>query len=50
MDNNPWTWQQKHLAWFLDTHVNPRAESTRYYYLLTINLLTIRLGKAWQFN
>lgn len=48
--DNPWTWQRKHLAWFLDTHVNTRAESTRYYYLLTINLLTIRLGKAWQFN
>ncbi|WP_122258785.1 hypothetical protein [Pseudomonas syringae] len=48
--DNPWTWQRKHLTWFLDTHVNPRAESTSYYYLLTINLLTIRLGKAWQFN
>lgn len=48
--DNPWTWQRKHLAWFLDTHVNPHAESTRYYYLLTVNLLTIRLGKVWQFN
>ncbi|UVL67182.1 hypothetical protein [Pseudomonas sp. B21-031] len=48
--DNPWTWQRKHLAWFLDTHVNRRAESTRYYYLLTVKLLTIRLGKVWQFK
>ncbi|WP_081993222.1 hypothetical protein [Pseudomonas mediterranea] len=48
--DNPWTWQRKHLAWFLDTHVSPHAESTRYYYLLTVNLLTIRLGKSWQFH
>lgn len=48
--NNPRTWQQKHLAWFLDHHVNQRAVSTRYYYLLTIYLLTLRLGKPWQFK
>nr|WP_236425460.1 hypothetical protein [Pseudomonas syringae] len=48
--NNPWTWQQKHLAWFLDHHVNQRAVSTRYYYRLTICLLTLRLGKPWQFK
>ncbi|MBP1145248.1 hypothetical protein JOE33_002171 [Pseudomonas sp. PvP027] len=48
--DNPWTWQQKHLAWFLKHHVNLHAESTRYYFLLTIQLLTLRLGKSWQFN
>jgi putative flippase GtrA len=48
--NNPWVWQQKHLAWFLNHHMNQHAESTRYYYLLTIHLLTFRLGKSWQFN
>jgi hypothetical protein len=48
--DNPWTWQQKHLAWFLHHHVNQRAESTRYYYLLTMHLLVHRLGKSWQFN
>lgn len=48
--DNPWTWQQKHLAWFLNHHVNQHAESTRYYYLLTVQLLTHRLGKPWQFN
>ena len=48
--DNPWTWQRKHLAWFLNHHVNQRAESTRYYYLLTIHLLTLRLGKSWLFK
>ncbi|WP_438868574.1 hypothetical protein [Pseudomonas sp. L1(2025)] len=48
--DNPWAWQQKHLAWFLNHHVNSYAESTRYYYLLTIHFLTLRLGKPWQFE
>ncbi|WP_431495678.1 hypothetical protein [Pseudomonas brassicacearum] len=47
--DNPWTWQRKHLAWFLNRHVN-HAESTRYYYLLTVHLLAQRLEKTWQFN
>ncbi|MFK7702948.1 hypothetical protein [Pseudomonas caspiana] len=48
--DNPWTWQRKHLAWFLNQHINRQAESTRYYYLLTMYLLTLRLGKSWQFK
>ena len=48
--NNPWTWQQKHLTWFLNHHVNQNAESTRYYYLLTVRLLVVRLGKSWHFD
>ena len=48
--DNPWTWQRKHLAWFLNHHLNQRTDSTRYYYLLTMQLLTYRLGKSWQFN
>jgi|RhiMetStandDraft_4_1073278.scaffolds.fasta_scaffold23312_3 hypothetical protein len=48
--DNPWTWQKKHLTWFLNHHVYQHAESTRYYYLLTVHLLAHRLGKAWQFN
>jgi len=47
---NPWAWQRKHLDWFLNHHVNQHSESTRYYYLLTVHLLTLRLGKSWQFN
>lgn len=48
--DNPWAWQQKHLGWFLNHHVSQHAESTRYYYLLTTHMLTLRLGKSWQFK
>lgn len=48
--DNPWTWQRKHFAWFLNHNVNLHAESTRYQYLLTIRLLTNCLGKSWQFT
>jgi len=48
--DNPWAWQRKHLDWFLNHHLNLRSESTRYYYLLTVQLLTHRLEKSWVFN
>lgn len=48
--DNPWTWQRKHLAWFLNCHVNQHAESTHYYYLLTMHLLALRLGRPWKFK
>ncbi len=48
--DNPWSWRRKHLLWFLTRQVNQHAESTRYYYLLTTDLITLRLGKTWQFN
>lgn len=48
--DNPWTWQRKYLVWFLNHHVIQRAESTRYYYVLTMRLLTLRLGKSWKFK
>lgn len=48
--DNPWVWQRKHLAWFLDYRINNHTEPTRYYYLLTIHLLTLRLGKTWKFK
>lgn len=47
--DNPWGWQQKHLTWFLNQHMTQRASSTRYYYFLTAQLITCRLGKAWRF-
>jgi hypothetical protein len=47
--DSPWTWQRKHLAWFLNHHVSHHAESTRYYYLLTVHLLVHRLGISWRF-
>jgi hypothetical protein len=46
--DNPWTWQRKHLVWVLNHHLDQRAASTRYYYLLTMRLLVLRLGKFWQ--
>lgn len=48
--DTPWAWQRKHLAWFLNHHLNRHSESTRYYYLLTVQLLTYRLEKSWGFN
>ncbi|VVO65424.1 hypothetical protein PS900_01016 [Pseudomonas fluorescens] len=30
-------------------HMNSNSKSTRYYYLLTTNLITLRLGKSWNF-
>lgn len=48
--DNPWTWQQKHLVWFLNHHLNGHAEWTRYYFVLTVRLLTKRLGRSWQFS
>ncbi|WP_248798034.1 hypothetical protein [Pseudomonas sp. MWU13-2105] len=48
--DNPWTWQQKHLVWFLNLHLNQRTQPTRYYYLLTVQLVAIRLGKTWRFE
>jgi hypothetical protein len=42
--DNPWTWQRKHLAWFLNYHLKHHTDSTRDYYLLTAQLFTHRLG------
>ena len=47
--DNPWTWQRKHLVWFLSQHMNSNSKSTCYYYLLTTSLITLRLGKSWNF-
>jgi hypothetical protein len=46
----PWAWQKKHVAWFLEHHLNRRSEATRYYYLLTVRLLARRLRRTWVFN
>ena len=45
--DNPWTWQRKHLAWFLSHRINNRKDTTRYYYRLTIQLIAKRVGKPW---
>ncbi|MBX8495222.1 hypothetical protein [Pseudomonas cichorii] len=46
----PWTWQSKHLNWFLQHCLSRRSDATRYYYLLTVKLLVRRLEKSWTFN
>lgn len=46
----PWTWQKKHVTWFLEQRLNRRSDATRYYYLLTVRLLARRLQKTWVFN
>jgi hypothetical protein len=48
--DNPWTWQRKHLTWFLVHCLNHKAGGTRYYYVLTMQLIGTRLGKSWQFK
>jgi len=45
--NNPWTWQQKHLVWYLNYGIGNRENATRYYYKLTIELIRLRLGRSW---
>lgn len=40
---NPWSWQLKHLRWFLTQHLKDRSDSTRYYYRLTALLVWKRL-------
>ena len=46
----PWAWQRKHVAWFLEHHLDQRSKATRYYYLLTVRLLIRRLKRSWVFN
>ncbi|AVD92384.1 hypothetical protein C4Q27_08105 [Pseudomonas sp. SWI36] len=46
----PWAWQRKHVVWFLEHRMRQHGDATRYYYLLTIRLLALRLKKAWVFN
>ncbi|SDN59239.1 hypothetical protein SAMN04489798_0672 [Pseudomonas arsenicoxydans] len=41
--DNPWTWQRKHLIWFLRKTKENKSNSTYYYYTLTVKLINIRL-------
>ncbi|MNC38388.1 hypothetical protein D3C75_869880 [compost metagenome] len=45
----PWGWQRKHLDWFLRSDLELRSDDTKYYYLLTVKLITRRLGASWIF-
>lgn len=42
--DNPWTWQLKHVRWFLTHYLRDRSEATRYCYQLTALLIWKRLG------
>ncbi|WP_448694695.1 hypothetical protein [Pseudomonas moraviensis] len=42
--DNPWTWQLKHVRWFLIQHLKDHSDATRYYYRLTALLIWKRLG------
>lgn len=43
--DNPWTWQVKHVRWFLTQHLKDHTRTTRYYYLLTALVIWGRLGR-----
>ena len=42
--DNPWSWKQKHLRWFLIQHLKNHSKSSRYYYQLTAKLICMRLA------
>lgn len=44
--DTPWTWRQKHVRWFLTQHLKGQSDNSRYYYLLTAQLIWKRLGRA----
>ncbi|WP_339540792.1 hypothetical protein [Pseudomonas sp. RA_5y_Pfl1_P24] len=43
--DNPWTWQLKHVRWFLTQHLKDHSDATLYYYRLTALVVWKRLGK-----
>ena len=44
--DNPWTWQIKHVRWFLTQYLKDHSDATRYYYRLTALLVWKRLGNG----
>ncbi|MGI4837307.1 MAG: hypothetical protein ACRYF9_06780 [Janthinobacterium lividum] len=47
---NPWSWQKKHVGWFLENRLSEHSQATRYYYVLTVRLLARRLETSWVFK
>lgn len=47
---NLWTWQKKHVVWFLENCLSEHSQATQYYYVLTARLLARRLGTSWLFK
>lgn len=44
--DNPWTWQLKHVRWFLRHYLKDHSIASRYYYRLTADLILMRMGKG----
>ena len=44
--DNPWTWQLKHVRWFLTQHLQDHSDTTRYDYRPTAVLIWKRMGKS----
>lgn len=44
--DNPWSWQLKHVHWFLHHHLKDSSVPTKYYYRLTASLILRRIGKT----
>jgi hypothetical protein len=44
--NHPWTWQLKHVRWFLTHYLKNHSYATRNYYRITALLIWKRLGKS----
>lgn len=42
--DNPWTWQRKHVRWFLTHYLRNHSNATRYYYQLTTILIWKRIN------
>lgn len=47
---NPWTWQKKHVVWFLENCLSEHGQATQYYYILTVRLIARRLEASWVVN
>ncbi|WLH51222.1 hypothetical protein [Pseudomonas tolaasii] len=43
--DNPWTWQSKHVRWFLSQHLKNHSYSSKYYYKLTASLIWKRMER-----
>lgn len=47
---NPWTWQKKHVVWFLGNCLSEHSQATQYCYVMTARLLARRLEASWVFK
>lgn len=43
--DNPWTWQLKHVRWFLTHYLKNHSAASRYYYQLTASLIWNRMAR-----